>query len=211
MKHRLSILFICLLVFVLAACGSQETSSSAKENSGNYTQGVTENEILIGHIAPQTGPVAIYDVVRKGIQSHFDYVNENGGVDGRQLKLVAYDDQFQPAKTVQLAKQLVEDDKVFAMLANVCTPCNTAIKDYMVDQGIPMVMVGSGAKTFVNPPIRNYMGQDVMNYRIEAQIFMNYAVNELGAKKIAIAYQNDDYGKEGLEELKNAIKNYPES
>ena len=211
MKHRLSILFICLLVFALAACGSQETSSSAKENSGNYTQGVTENEILIGHIAPQTGPVAIYDVVRKGIQSHFDYVNENGGVNGRQLKLVAYDDQFQPAKTVQLAKQLVEDDKVFAMLANVCTPCNTAIKDYMVDQGIPMVMVGSGAKTFVNPPIRNYMGQDVMNYRIEAQIFMNYAVNELGAKKIAIAYQNDDYGKEGLEELKDAIKNYPKA
>ena len=129
-KKRLSILLSCMvMVFGLAACGSQESSSSAKEESGDkYTQGVTENEILIGHIAPQTGPVAIYDVVRKGIQSYFDYVNENGGVNGRQLKLIAYDDQFQPAKTVQLAKRLVEDDKVFAMLADVCTPCNTAIQ-----------------------------------------------------------------------------------
>jgi branched-chain amino acid transport system substrate-binding protein len=205
------LLFGLILVLVLSACNSESSSAGEKGSSGGNAQGVTDNEILIGHIAPQTGPVAIYDVVRKGIESHFKYVNENGGVNGRKLKLIAYDDQYQPAKTVQLAKRLVEEDEVFAMLANVCTPCNTAIKDYVVKTGVPMVMVGSGAKTFVNPPIRNYMGQDVMNYRIESQIFMNYAVNELGAEKIAIAYQNDDYGKEGLEELQKAIKSYPDA
>ncbi|MCQ6279529.1 ABC transporter substrate-binding protein [Bacillus sp. EB600] len=208
MSFNRRIIVLCIsiiLVFTLAACNSKETSSTGGENA----QGVTKDEILIGHIAPQTGSVAIYDVVRKGIQSYFNYVNENGGVNGRKLKLIAYDDQYQPAKTVQLAKRLVEKDKVFAMLANVCTPCNAAIKDYVVKTGVPMVLVGSGAKQFVNPPLKNYLGSDVMNYRIEAQVFLNYAINELGTKKIAIAYQNDDYGKEGLEEINQVIKNYP--
>nr|WP_263326609.1 ABC transporter substrate-binding protein [Neobacillus sp. Marseille-Q6967] len=213
-KSYFHLFIVLMMVFVLAACNSETSSSNSSSESkkGNQiAQGVTDEEILIGHLGPQTGPVAIYDLIRKGIESHFKYVNENGGVNGRKLKLIAYDDQYQPAKTVQLAKRLVEEDKVFATLGNVCTPCNTAAKDFYVDKGIPMVNVSSGAKAFVNPPLPNYMGSSIMNYRVEAQIFLDYAINELGAKKIAIAYQNDDYGKEGYEAIKEAIKNYPDA
>ncbi|WP_077212520.1 ABC transporter substrate-binding protein [Bacillus dakarensis] len=207
-------IFSLFMLFMLTACSgettsSEDSSSVRDEEAGNVAQGVTEDEILIGHIGPQTGPVAIYDIVRKGIDSYFKYVNENGGVNGRQLKLIAYDDQYQPAKTVQVAKRLVEEDQVFATVGNVCTPCNTAIKDYIVEQGIPMVFLGTGANQFFDPALPNYFGSDILNYRIEAQVFLDFAINKLDAKTIAISYQNDDYGKEGLEAVRAAISNYP--
>jgi ABC-type branched-subunit amino acid transport system substrate-binding protein len=134
-------------------------------------------------------------------------VNENGGVNGRKLKLIAYDDSYQPSKTVPAVKRLVEEDKVFALVGTVCTPCNAAVKPYLVEKGIPVVAVSSGADQFVNPPLKNYFGY-LMNYRVEAAIYVDYAVKKLGAKKVAIAYQNDDFGKEGLEGAKEAIKKY---
>lgn len=217
-KSFFGLMFSLLAIFLLAACNNNESTISEKtpdvakeaDSSTELAQGVTDDEILIGHLGPQTGPVAIYDLIRKGFESYFKYVNENGGVNGRELKLIAYDDQYQPAKTVQLAKRLVEQDKVFAMIGNVCTPCNTSAKDYYIEKGIPIVFLSSGAKEFVDPPIKTYMGSSIMNYRVEAKIFLDYAVNELGAKKIALAYQNDDYGKEGYKGVKEAIKNYPD-
>jgi branched-chain amino acid transport system substrate-binding protein len=216
-KRYFGLVIGLFIIFVLSACGGEKSNSNstnsnqANENNSKLAQGVTKDEILVGHLNAQTGNAAIYDLIRKGIQSYFNYVNENGGVNGRQLKLIAYDDQYQPAKAVQLAKRLVEEDKVFAMLGNACTPCNAAAKDYYLEKGIPLVHISSGAKQFVNPPLPNYMGSSIMNYRVEAQIFLDYAVKELGAKKIAIAYQNDDFGKEGLEQVRESIKNYPET
>ena len=146
--------------------------------------------------------------MRKGIESYFKYVNENGGVNGRKLKLIAYDDQYQPAKAVQLAKRLVEEDKVFTMLGPVGTANNMAALNYYKQKGIPITVISSGAKAFVSPPIQNIMGTNTVNYTIEGKVFLDYAVNKLGAKKIGIAYQNDDLGKEGYEAVKNSIKNY---
>ncbi|WP_077212451.1 ABC transporter substrate-binding protein [Bacillus dakarensis] len=215
MKFKTS--FLALLVsfsMILAACSGEksnsDSSSESSNNSSGLAQGVTDDQILIGHIGPQTGPVAIYDLIRKGIESYFNYVNENGGVNGRQLKLVAYDDQYQPAKTVQLVKRLVEEDEVFAMTANVGTATSLAVKDYIDEKGIPVIFGGSGAKVFVDPPLPNQLGTDMLNYGVEAKVFLDFAVNKLGAKKIALAYQNDDFGKEGYGVLKEAIKNYPD-
>lgn len=220
-KRRLQTFFVLMLIvaLTLAACsndsstssqsGSSDGSGDGKEKSVELAQGVTDDEILIGHLGPQTGPAAIYDGVRKGIESYFNYVNENGGVNGRKLKLIAYDDEYQPAKTVQLAKRLVEDDKVFAMVGNVGTAPNLAIKDYLVEKGFPMVMVGTGNNALMDPPLPNYMGSDTMNYSIEGRIFLHYAVEKLGAKRIAVSYQNDDYGKENLQTIKDALSNYP--
>lgn len=216
-KQFLVLLVGMILAIALVACGDEKSSSNdngadkkedGDKKSAEVAQGVTDKEIKVGHLGPQTGPVAIYDLIRKGMDSYFKYVNENGGVNGRQIKLVAYDDQYQPAKTVQQAKKLVDEDKVFATLGNVCTPCNTAAKDYYVEKGIPMVMVSTGAKQFVDPPIKNYVGSSIMNYRVETKIMLDYAINELGAKKIALAYQNDDYGKEGYEAVKEGVKDY---
>lgn len=171
-------------------------------------QGVSKDEILVGHLGPQTGPVAIYDGVRKGIKSYFRYINEQGGVDGRKLRLIAYDDQYQPAKTVQLARRLVEEDQVFAMLANVCTPCNSAAKPYYVRTGIPMILPSTGASQFMQPIIPNWMGSSIVNYEYEARVLTDYAIRNLGAKHLAIAYQNDDYGRPLGETAAKAVKNY---
>ncbi|OLO37908.1 hypothetical protein BTR23_13295 [Alkalihalophilus pseudofirmus] len=220
-KKQILFLFVISMVAIIAltACSDEPAGSNNSTNDGEQgeqtdtgsvelAQGVTDSEILVGHLGPQTGPVAVYDYIRKGIESHFNYVNENGGVHGRQLKLVAYDDQYQPSRTVQLASRIVEEDKVFATLGNVCTPCNTAAKNTFESAGVPMVMVSTGAEEFVNPPIKNYFGSSILNYRIESRVFLDYAVNELNAKKIGIVFQNDDYGKEGLVALQAAVDSY---
>ncbi len=201
-----------VIIFLLAACSGEKTSStntSGGNNQVKLSQGVTKDEILIGHSAPQTGPVAMYDAFRKGMDTYFQYVNENGGVNGRKIKLIAYDDQYQPTKAAQNAKKLVEQDKVFAVLGNMCSACLLATKDYYTSKGIPIMMIGSGLKTFVDPAIKNWYGSTMMNYEVEPQIMLNYAVNKLGAKKIAIAYQNDDFGKAPYNKLKEIIKDYP--
>ncbi len=223
-KHFIFATFLgILLTALLSACGEDQAgdagqtgnatqagdaSQSASGDGPELAQGVTEDRILVGHLGPQTGPVAIYDGIRKGISSYFSYINEQGGVKGRTLELIAYDDQYQPAKTVQLARRLVEEDQVFAVLANVCTPCNTAAKDYYVEQEIPVIMLGSGSSQFVDPPIPNYMGSSIVNYEFEARVLADYAANTLGAERIAIAYQNDDYGSPLGETAAQEIEGY---
>ncbi|MBU8916795.1 ABC transporter substrate-binding protein [Bacillus sp. FJAT-29953] len=211
-KKGFTLFIAFMMVFLLAACNGEKTSSNnttGGKDSNELAQGVTKNEILVGHSAPQTGPVAVYDTFRKGMDTYFQYINENGGVNGRKIKLIAYDDQYQPTKASQNAKKLVEEDKVFAVIGNQGSAANLAAKDYYINKGIPVILPGTGLKGFVDPPVKNWMGATMMNYEVEAQIMLNYAVNELGAKKIAIAYQNDDFGKAPYNKIKEIIKTYP--
>ncbi|WP_284037699.1 ABC transporter substrate-binding protein [Neobacillus sp. 114] len=211
-KKGFTLFIAFMMVFLLAACNGEKTSSNnttGGKDSNELAQGVTKNEIMVGHSAPQTGPVAVYDTFRKGMDTYFQYINENGGVNGRKIKLIAYDDQYQPTKASQNAKKLVEEDKVFAVIGNQGSAANLAAKDYYINKGIPVILPGTGLKGFVDPPVKNWMGATMMNYEVEAQIMLNYAVNELGAKKIAIAYQNDDFGKAPYNKIKEIIKTYP--
>ncbi len=198
---------LLMLLFLLAGCGEEASSGGGEE--GKIAQGVTDKEILVGISAPQTGPLAAYDAFRKGADTYFKYVNENGGVLDRKIKLIAYDDQYQPAKATQTAKRLVEDDKVFLVFGNQGTAANQAAKEIYIDSGMPVVMPGTGVSEFVNPPVKNWFGSSMVNYEMEAMILLDYAVKELGAKKIAIAYQNDDFGKVPMNALKEALSNYP--
>lgn len=191
-----------------SACGGNQATGGNQGDSKEYTQGVSDDEILIGTLGPQSGPLAVYDLVRKGMESYFKYVNENGGVHGRNLKLIAYDDQYQPSRTVQLAPRLIDEDKVFLLAGNICTPCTVAASKIYKEKGIPVVMPVSGANQFVEPPIKNFFGSAFVNYRVEGRILLDYVVNKIGAKKIAVVYQNDDYGKEGLTAVREAIRNY---
>ncbi|NSL50511.1 ABC transporter substrate-binding protein [Calidifontibacillus erzurumensis] len=218
MKYRNSFIFLILFVIfvlLLSACstGSQSisqstSSSSSSENRKGYPQGVSDNEIVIGHFGPQSGPTAIYDSARKAAESYIKYINENGGVNGRKIKMISYDDGGQPAKATQAVKRLVEQDKVYAIVGAIGTVSNLAVLDYYKEKGIPVIMMGSGSTKLVEPPIRNVIGLGVINYGVEAKILLDYTVNELGAKKIAIAYQNDDLGKEGYQTVKINISKY---
>ncbi|MEH7112493.1 ABC transporter substrate-binding protein [Neobacillus niacini] len=212
MNKYFQLLFSVLLIVLLAACNGETTSNVSKNDSGKKvetSQGVTDKEILIGNSVPQSGPLAYADVVRKGMDTYFNYINKNGGVHGRQIKFISYDDQYLPAKAIQTAKRLIDEDKVFLVAGNMGTATNKAALDTYAKKGIPVIMSATGAKEFVEPPIKNWIGLALINYEIEAKILLDYAVNELGAKKIAISYQNDDFGKEPLNAIKDAIKDYP--
>ncbi|WP_019123005.1 ABC transporter substrate-binding protein [Brevibacillus massiliensis] len=183
-----------LLAIGLAGCGTSGTSPTSGD--GKYAQGVTDSEILIGHFGPQTGFAANYDTIRQGIQSYVNLVNAQGGVNGRKLKLIAYDNEYQPSKTVPVATKLVQEDKVFAIVATTCTPCHQAAESLFSE--IPMVGPSpASTSAFLEPIRKNWFGAQ-MNYKIEGQFFVDYAVRKMGAKRIAIIYENDDYGKEGL-------------
>ncbi len=216
MKKKLtSIIAVLMTVMLLVSCSGQKSSNqpttgSSKEGTKEGTkvsQGITDKEIVVGLTGPQTGPVAEYDKVRKGAQAYFDYINDNGGVNGRKIKFIAYDDQYQPAKTLQGMQKLIEQDKVYAIIMPIGTANIAASLPMLEKSGIPVISLGTGADKYVNPPIKNIFG-GTFNYVIEAKVFLDYAVNKLNAKKIAIAYQNDDFGKQGLEAVKSNISKY---
>lgn len=195
-KWFMPISFLAICVLLLAACSeSTNTSSpsSGEKPATESSQGVTDDEILIGGWVPQSGPAAQWGILAEVYQSYFNLVNENGGVNGRTIKFNAIDDEYQPSKTVAAAKKLVEQDKVFAILGTTGTAHNKAVMPYLTEKGIPVVAVASGDSAFVDPPVKNYFALQT-NYDIEARIFSTYANEELNAKSVGIFFQNDDYG-----------------
>lgn len=171
--------------------------------------GVSATEVRVGWLGPESGPAATYGDVRKGIVAYFDYVNSQGGVNGRKLKLFSYDDKYQPSLTVRMMHRLVEKDHVFATLGDIGSPTNAAVQKYVEDQGLPMIMLCSAANRFFVPPIANFMGSCIASYTFEAKVMVNYAVKNLHRKTLAFAYDNTDYGKPILEAAMEAVKSYP--
>jgi branched-chain amino acid transport system substrate-binding protein len=202
MKLFKTMLMTSLLAVGLSGCNM--ASAPGTTSNSKYAQGVTDTEILIGHFGPQTGFAANYDTIRQGIQSYFNLVNEKGGVNGRKLKLIAYDNEYQPSKTVPVATKLVQEDKVFAIVGTPCTPCHQAAEALF--EGMPMVGPSPASTSAFTEPLRkNWFGAQ-MNYKIEAKFFADYAVKKMGAKRIGILYENDDYGKEGWKGAKEYLQ-----
>ncbi|KQU27096.1 hypothetical protein ASG65_00535 [Bacillus sp. Leaf13] len=198
-------LIICSIM-LLAACQSKGAGTSSPEKGdGKYSQGVTDNSIKIGNWATQSGTGALYGPIAKGVDAYLQHVNEQGGINGRKFEFVTYDEEYQPSRAVSIAKKLVEEDKVFAVVGNDCTSCVKAALPQFKKSGMPVVGMSSGSDIFVNPIIPNVFGL-LTNYGVEARIFVNYALDDLKAKKVAIVYQNDDFGKSGylaaIDELK---------
>lgn len=211
-KNIYFIAFLGALSLLLAACTSSSggtddstNNSSSNGNKNGEVRGVTDDEIIIGNIVAHSGPAAAYTQIAQGAETYIDYVNENGGVHGRQIKFITYDGEYTPAVEMQQAQRLVEEEGIFLMLGNDCTPCNTALMDYYEQNDVLSLMVASGAQAFMEPINDNYFGSLISNYRIETRIFYDFAVNDLGAEKIAVVYQNDDFGKEGYEAVQ-AVK-----
>jgi branched-chain amino acid transport system substrate-binding protein len=168
--------------------------------------GVTEDKILIGSFQALSGPVAPIGLdMTRGMQTYFRWINDLGGVWGRKIELLVENDQFNPALTVALVKKLVESDGVFAIVGGLGTPGCLAVMDYLNSNGVPFVYQGSGSSKLAFPP-KEWVFAVQPNYTVEGQIIAKYAVEELGAKRIAVIYQNDDIGNEGL----NGVKMYLE-
>ena len=161
-------------------------------------EGVTDTEIHIGQWGPQTGPAAPWGAVARGTDAYFKMINAEGGIHGRKLILHYFDDGYNPAKTKAGVKQLQEGEGMFAWVSGVGTACGLSVKEYLMERKIPWIGPSAGSRHWVDPPSK-YLFNVYPMYLGDAELLTRYAIEKMGKKKIAIAYQNDDYGKQGLE------------
>jgi branched-chain amino acid transport system substrate-binding protein len=169
------------------------------------TPGVTASEIKIGHINPYSGPASAYGSIGKTIGAYFKKVNDEGGINGRKITYITYDDGYSPPKTVEMARKLVEQDQVLLIFQALGTPGNSAIQKYMNQRKVPHLFVSSGATKFGDP--KNFPWTIGFNptYEAEARIYAQYVLKNIPDAKIGILYQNDDYGKDYLKGFKEGL------
>ncbi len=164
-------------------------------------RGVSDTEIIIGQWGPQTGPAALWGAVGRATGVYFELINSEGGIHGRKIKYFLRDDAYMPAKTKAIAKEFIDEIGVFAVVGGVGTSCGMAVIEDLTKAGIPWISPASGSTHWVKP-FNKYIFSTFPQYFQEAYVQTQYAVEKMGKKKIAFFYQNDDYGKEGLEGAK---------
>ena len=171
----------------------------------SYDAGANDTEIKIGNIAPYSGPFSALGLVGRTIAAYFNKVNAEGGINGRKLNFISYDDGYSPPKTMEQARNLVEHDGVLLIFASLGTPPNTAIERYMNSQRVPQLFIASGATKFGDPKNFPWTMGFAPTYQNEARIYAKYLVEHHPDGKIGVLYQNDDYGKDYLQGFKDGL------
>ena len=170
-----------------------------------YGPGVTDTEIKIGNIMPYSGPASAYGVIGKTEEAYFKKINAAGGVNGRKINFISYDDAYSTPKTVEQARKLVESDEVLLIFNPLGTPPNSAIHKYMNSKKVPQLFVATGATKWNDPKEFPWTMGWQPSYQSETQIYAKYILKEMPNAKIAVLYQNDDYGKDYLKGLKDGL------
>lgn len=168
-------------------------------------RGVTDTEIVIGQWGPQTGPAALWGSVGRATGVYFELVNSEGGIHGRKVKYYLRDDSYQPAKTKAIAKEFVENIGIFAVAGGVGTSTGMAVREYLTESKVPWISPATGSSHWTKP-FNKYIFSTFPQYYQEAYVQTQYAVEQMGKKKVAFFYQNDDYGKEGLDGAKKYME-----
>jgi ABC-type branched-subunit amino acid transport system substrate-binding protein len=171
-----------------------------------YDTGVTDTEIKIGNIMPYSGPASAYGIIGKTMSAYFRMINDNGGVNGRKINFISYDDAYSPPKTVEQARKLVESDEVFLIFASLGTASNAAIQKYMNTMKVPQLFVATGASRWGDPEHFPWTIGWQPNYRAEARIYATYILQHYPNARIGILYQNDDFGKDYVLGLKDVLR-----
>ncbi|HXD39515.1 MAG TPA: ABC transporter substrate-binding protein [Ramlibacter sp.] len=163
-----------------------------------YDPGATDTEIKIGQTMPYSGPASAYGTIGKLEAAYFKRINEQGGINGRKINFISYDDGYSPPKTVEMIRKLVEQDEVLFTINTLGTPSNTAIHKYMNQKKVPHLFLATGATKWNDP--KNFPWTMGFNpsYQAEAKLYANDILKKHPNAKIAILYQNDDYGKDYL-------------
>jgi branched-chain amino acid transport system substrate-binding protein len=170
-----------------------------------YDTGVSDTEIKIGNIMPYSGPASAYGVIGKTEQAYFNKINAEGGINGRKIKFLSYDDGYTPPKAVEQARKLVEDDGVLLIFNPLGTPSNSAIQKYMNTRKVPQLFVATGASKWNDPKEFPWTMGWQPSYQIEAQIYAKYLLKHKPDAKIGVLYQNDDFGKDYLKGLRDGL------
>jgi branched-chain amino acid transport system substrate-binding protein len=180
-------------------------SAPALAQKGKYDTGATDTEIKIGNIMPYSGPASAYGVIGKTEQAYFNKINAEGGINGRKINFISQDDGYSPPKTVEQARKLVESDEVLLIFNSLGTPPNSAIQKYMNAKKVPQLFVATGATKWNDPKDFPWTMGWQPNYQSEAQIYAKYILKNHPNAKIAVLYQNDDYGKDYLKGFKDGL------
>lgn len=193
---------VAVMSAALALCTAMSNPALAQKS---YDTGASDTEIKIGNVMPYSGPASAYAVIGKAEEAYFNKVNAEGGVNGRKINFISYDDAYSPPKTVEQARKLVESDNVLLIFGSLGTSTNGAIRKYMNEKKVPQLFVASGASKWNDP--RQYpwtMGWQP-SYASEAKIYAKYILKEKPDAKIGVLYQNDDFGKDYLKGLKDGL------
>jgi branched-chain amino acid transport system substrate-binding protein len=180
-------------------------TTSAALAQKKYDPGASDTEIKIGNIMPYSGPASSYGVIGKTEEAYFNKINAEGGINGRRISFISYDDGYSPPKTVEQARKLVESDVVLLIFNSLGTPPNSAIQRYMNSKKVPQLFVATGATKWNDPKDFPWTMGWQPSYQSEARIYAKYILKEKPEAKIGILYQNDDYGKDYLKGFKDAL------
>ncbi len=170
-----------------------------------YDTGASDTEIRIGNIMPYSGPASAYAAIGRAEEAYFNKVNAEGGINGRKIKFISYDDAYSPSKTVEQARKLVESDGVLLIFGSLGTSTNGAIRRYMNEKMVPQLFVASGASKWNDPKQYPWTMGWQPSYASEARIYAKYVMKEKPDGKIGVLYQNDDFGKDYLKGLKDGF------
>ena len=173
--------------------------------AGQYGPGASDTEIKIGNTMPYSGPASAYGTIGKAEAAYFTMINEQGGINGRKINFISRDDAYSPPKTVEVVRKLVEEDQVLLTFQILGTPPNTAVQGYLNDNKVPQLFVATGADKWNDPKKFPWTMGWQPSYRIEARIYGRYILKNLPNAKIAIVYQNDDFGKDYLIGLREGL------
>ena len=173
--------------------------------AGQYGPGASDTEIKIGNTMPYSGPASAYGTIGKAEAAYFTMVNEQGGINGRKINFISRDDGYSPPKTVEVVRKLVEEDQVLLIFNSLGTPSNSAIHKYMNAKKVPQLFVATGATKWNDPKDFPWTMGWQPNYQSESHIYGKWLLKEKPAAKIAILYQNDDYGKDYVKGLKDEL------
>src|SRR5213082_2051137 len=186
----------------LAILAASSTGALAQKK---YDIGATDTEIKIGNIVPYSGPASAYGVIGSTEAAYFKKINAEGGINGRKINFISYDDAYSPPKTVEQARKLVESDEVLLVFNPLGTPPNSAIQKYLNTKKVPQLFVATGATKWNDPKGFPWTMGWQPNYQSETQIYAKYILKQKPDAKVAVLYQNDDYGKDYLKGFKDGL------
>src|SRR5580692_7426851 len=203
MKNKKMSLLASGLISLTAATALAVLTTQGALAQKKYDTGATDTEIKIGNVEAYSGPASAYGVIGKTEEAYFKMINEQGGINGRKINWISYDDGYSPPKTVEQVRKLIESDEVFLIFNALGTPTQSAVQKYQNSKKVPQLFLATGASKWNDPKEFPWTMGFQPSYRVEARIFAKYIMKNKPDAKVAVFYQNDDFGKDYVAGLKD--------
>src|ERR1700710_577715 len=192
-------------MWVILIAGFLSTATYVSAAEKKYDTGATDTEIKLGQTVPHSGPGSLYGVLGRGGEAYFQMLNEKGGINGRKIKFFTMDDAYSAPKCVEATRRLVEQEEVLALFGSLGTAPQTAVHKYLNSKGVPQLLLNTGASKWNDPKNNKWTMAGVPLYPTEARILAKYVLSVKPNAKVAILYQNDDFGRDFLGPFKQVL------